>query len=377
MALPRRLRIAFVPAAIAIVLVAIAGACAPAAAQAPAAVGVRVDAVRSVPLAQTVPITGRLVALQSGAVAARIGGAVDEVRVRVGDRVAKGDLLVVLDAERVTAERDLRAAELAAAEAQLATVQAELALRRQELDRLEALRRSPAFPEARTLDQRKAVTIAEGVRANAEAAVVRARAQLRLAEINLADSQIRAPYAGVVTRRQADVGARLDEGAAAVSLIDDTLLEIEIDVPAQRLAGVRPGTTVTALLDEIRLDAAVRAVLPEENPMTRTRTVRLRGAFPPGSDLAADRSVVVLVPTGAPRAALTVHKDAVLYRTGGTFVFVDDGGAARLQKISLGEATGTRFEVVDGLADGDRVVVRGNERLQPGQALTVEPERRG
>lgn len=359
------------------ILLAILGAAAPASAEAPPATRVRVDAVRSEPLRQTVPINGRLVALQSGIVAARIGGAVDEVRVRVGDRVAKGDLLVVLDAERVTAERDLRAAEVAAAEAQVATVQAELALRRQELDRLEALRRSPAFPEARYLDQRKAVTIAEGVRANAEAALVRARAQLRLAEINLADSHIRAPYDGVVTRRQADVGAHLDEGAPAVSLIDDRLLEIEIDAPAQRLAGLRPGSTLAAWLDETELSAVVRAVLPEENPMTRTRTVRLRGDFPPGSDLAADRSVVVMVPTGAPRTALTVHKDAILYRSGGTFVFRYDAGAAKLQEVRLGEATGARFEVIEGLGEGDPVVVRGNERLQPGQALTVDAESRG
>lgn len=361
---------------IAALLIAIAGATA-ALAQAPQTTNVRVDAVRAEALAQTVPIVGRLVALQSGVVAARIRGAVDEVRVRVGDRVAKGDLLVVLDADRLTAERDLRAAELVAAEAQVATVQAELALRQQELARLEALRRSPAFPEARYLDQRKAVAIAEGVRANAVAAVARARAQLRVTEIALTDSQIRAPYPGVVTRRQADVGAHLDEGAPAVSLIDDTLLEIEVDIPAQHLAGARPGSELVVQLDEIDLKGVVRAVLPEEKPMTRTRTARLRATFPAGSDLAADRSVVVLVPTGAPRAALTVHKDAVLYRTGGTFVFRLADGKAALQRVRLGEATGSRFAVLEGLAEGDQVVVRGNERLQPGQALTVETESRG
>lgn len=332
---------------------------------------VSVDAVRRELLRQTVPVLGRLVALESGAIAARVEGAVDDVRVQVGDRVTQGQVLAVLDADRLTASRDLRAAELAAAEAAVASARADLALRRQELGRLEGLRRSPAFSEARYLDQRQTVLIAEADLREAEAAVIQARAQLRLAEIALRDSVIRAPYGGVVTRRQADVGAQVREGDPVVTMIDDQRLEIEVDVPAVNVAGLEPGTSMTVRLGEEEATATVRALLPLENAMTRTRTVRLRSDLTGIDDLAANRSVEVAIPVGPPREALTVHKDAILYRSAGTAVFGIAEGKAELRTVRLGIAQAGRFEVVDGLAEGDLVVIRGNERLRPDQAITA------
>jgi RND family efflux transporter MFP subunit len=330
---------------------------------------VRVDTVRSERIDETVPVIGRLIALESGEIAARESGAIADVPVRVGDRVAAGDVLARLDADRIEAERDLRAAEVTSAEATVRSAVAQLRLKRQELDRLERLRRSPAFSEARFVDQQQEVAIAEARLAEAEASLIRARAQLTLAEISVEDSVVRAPYAGVVTRRQADVGARVDEGDPIVSLVDDRRLEIEADVPAAVAGALEPGVEVDARFEEAGVRAVVRAVLPVENAMTRTRTVRLRSDFAGVDDLVANRSVTVLVPRGAPRAALTVHKDAVLYRSGGTFVYRLVEGKAELAKVDLGDAQGSRFEVTDGLPEGARVITRGNERLKPGQPV--------
>ncbi len=342
---------------------------APAAADEP--VLVMVDAVRSEPLSETVPVIGRLVALESGDVATRVPGTVAHVAVRVGERVRAGAVLATLIADRATAERDLRAAEVAAAEAAVASARARLALKRQEVGRLDSLKASPAFGEARYLDLRQEVQIAEAELAQAEAAVAPARAQLRLAEIALADSTIRAPYDGVVTRRFADVGAYLQTGAPVVSLIDDQLLEVEADVPAPRLTGLTSGAGVVVQIDDSRVPASVRAVLPVENTQTRTRTVRFRTALDAIHDRAANRAVTVHIPAAPKREALTVHKDAILYRAGQTQVFRAADGHAALQTVRLGDATFERFEVLDGLAAGDVVIIRGNERLKPDQEITI------
>ena len=107
-------------------------------AQAPSVV--RVDAVRSEPLTQTVPVLGRLVAKRAGTVAARIEGPVAKIHVEVGSRVAAEQVIAELDAETLQAARAVAAAGLGEARARLATRQAEQVLAEQERARLERLK---------------------------------------------------------------------------------------------------------------------------------------------------------------------------------------------------------------------------------------------
>jgi RND family efflux transporter MFP subunit len=348
-------------------------AAAPAAAQGGRATPVGVDAVRSEPLEQTVPVIGRLVARQSGVVAARTGGAVAEIKVTVGDRVKKREVVAVLDRDRVRATRELRATEVAQAEAAIATSKAQLDYVTQEMKRLEGLRRSAAFSQARFEDKRQEVVKAESATAEKQAALLRARVNLKMADIELRDSVIRAPYAGVVSIRHIEVGAYVGVGQPVVTLIDDEHLEIEAAVPAERIAGLAPGTPVAfRLVGTSSAEAVVRAVVPEENPLTRTRTVRFTPRFNGDHDnLATNQSVTLHIPAGPARAVVTVHKDAVLNRSEGPMVFVVVKDVARPRPVRLGEAVGGRFEVIDGLKPGETVVVRGNERLRPGQKVRV------
>ena len=349
-------------------------AAAPAAAQGGRATPVGVDAVRSEPLEQTVPVIGRLVARQSGVVAARTGGAVAEIRVTVGDRVEKREVVAVLARDRLRATLELRAAEVAQADAAVATSMAEFDYVTQAMKRLEGLRRSAAFSQARFDDKRQEVVKAKSATIEKEAALLRARVNLKIADIELRDSEIRAPYAGVVSVRHIEVGAYVGVGQPVVTLIDDEHLEIEAAVPAGRIRGLAPGTPVVfQLVDASSSRAVVRAVVPEENPLTRTRTVRFTPRFNGDHrNLATNQSVTLHIPAGPARTVVSVHKDAVLNRSGGALVFVVTEGAARPRPVRLGEAVGGRFEVINGLEPGDLVVVRGNERLRPGQKVRFE-----
>ncbi len=335
---------------------------------------VRVDTVMRVPLSQTVPVIGRLVARQVGAVAARINGPVEAFKVEVGDRVEAGQVIAVLDAAALEARRDLYAARLSEARARLSVKQAQLGLARQEYKRLEKLKKSAAFNQARFDDAAQKVAIAKAEVRQAATAVAGAKADLKLAEINLQNAAVRAPYPGIVTQRLTEAGAYVQTGEPIIRMIGDQTREIEADVPFQHLAGLVSGIEVRFALDDgTEHSAVVRAVVPSENPLTRTRAVR----FVPNigktlRPLAHQQSVTLQVPIGEAREVLSVHKDAVIKRRGQDIVFVVAAErAVEARPVRLGAAVGSRFEVLQGLSAGERVVVRGNERLKPGDKIRV------
>ena len=342
------------------------------AAQQPPAV-VSVDEVRMEAMAQTVPVIGRLVARRAGDVAARTAGPVAALHVEVGDRVETGDPIAVLDTVRLRAERDRLAAIVNQAQAQLERMTAQAALHRQELRRLEGLRNSAAFSQGRYEDAKQEVIIAESAIGTADATRVSAAASLSLAQIDLSWATIQAPYPGVITIVHTEVGAWLAIGQPVVSLLNDLDLEVEADVPSSRVAGLIDGTAVALVLDDgSEHTAAVRTVVPEENALTRTRQVRFTPHFGPVSKpLAVNQSATVMIPAGVERQVLTVHKDAIVRNQGQAFVYVASEGTAQIRPVQLGAAVGGRFEVLGGLGPGEPVVVRGNERLQPGQAITL------
>lgn len=334
---------------------------------------VAVDPVTVEVLSQTIPVIGRFVARQRGSVAASTAGLVRSVFVEVGDRVAEGDPLVALDEEKLRETRNLQAAALDEARAAVNTAKESLALARLELKRLERLKESAAFSQARLDDKRQEVARYNSEVMEAEAAVARARANLQLAKIDLARATIKAPFDGVVVDRKVDLGTYVNVGQEIAVLINDRDMEIEADVPANRISGLKTGRLVQAQLAGGRTIAtAVRAVIPEENALTRTRAVRFTPALDKSKtlSLAAGQSATVLVPIGEAREILSVHKDSVLPKGDGHLVFIVEDGQALMRKVTLGEAVGNRFEVLGGVKEGELVITRGNERIAPGQTVT-------
>ena len=344
--------------------------------QPPAQVGV--DAVITEPLRQTVPVIGRFVARQTGVTAARVSGPVGEIRVEVGDRVKAGDVIAVLVNDMLKWQHELQKAEVQQYAAAVKTRKATAKLRRQELRRIEKLIKSAAFSKARLDDKRQEVAVADSQAAEAQGKLNSARANLKMTGINLYNAAVRAPYSGVISKRHIEVGAYVNLGDPLVTLVDDAHLEIEADVPTNRTPALLAGTRLKAYINGTQeIAARVRAVVPEENPQTRTRTVRFVPELPLGiSGLASNQSVTLQLPAGNDGTVVTVHKDAILSRKGKTLVFLVQGSKAVMRPVRLGEAVGIRFIVNSGLAPGDKVVVRGNERLLPGQAIRIrEPSK--
>ena len=334
---------------------------------------VTVDAVVEQQFTQTVPILGRLTARQSGNVASRISGAVAEIHAQIGDRVSAGQILVKIDTATLTLREKQARSQLAEAETRRTTAKAQLALATQEVKRLEGLQGSAAVSQANYDDARQNRNIAIARVTEADANINSSQSSLDIAQLELGYAEIRAPFDGTITEKLTEVGSFLQTGQSVFRIISDQDLELEADVPAALLGGLAPGTPVQLILENnSRHSATVRAIIPEENPRTRTRRVRFTTEL--GSDsgsLASEQSATVFVPASASRQILSVHKDGVIRRGADNFVYVVIEDKAELRKIISGDSVDDRIEVISGLNTDELVVVRGNERLAPGQAVQL------
>ena len=340
------------------------------------------NAVSASASSETTPVVGRFIALRGGPIAARTAGAVDQVLVEVGDPVSEGQPLIRLALDRLTAERARQAALVAFSRARIRSANASFKLAEQNATRLSRLRKSAAFSEALMADKQREAERAAAQVKEAEADLARARADLKLADVALAYGEVRAPYAGVITERHVDVGGFVALGAPVVTMIGDRALEIETEAPTDRIGALRPGVMAQVTHRGVTASVPVRAVLPRETGVSRTRTVRL-GPLP--ANLAAvaiaNATLSLNIPVGAAGTALTVAKDAIVRRpTGATVVVAKPNPEAEgvyiaePRPVQLGEAVGDRLVVVSGLKVGEIVVVRGNESIRPGQPFKLAPK---
>ena len=337
--------------------------------------GVTVADIERRMMAETVPVFAEVVTARDGIVAARVSGTVSEVHVLPGVAVTAGQELVTLDTE--LAEIELRQAEARLAEARAGV---ETAMARRDrlvsaLRRVQRLRDTAAFSQGRFEEAEGESLTAGGQLAEAEARVRTAEAAIAEVRYRIDQAVIRAPFAGTVLETDTNPGEFIGSGAPVIRLLDTRAIEVEASVPAQYVSTLREGDAVRAYTDGgAELDLVIRAILPLENSSTRTRPVRFLPHQGDAAVLAAvGQSVTVDIPVSVPREALAVPKDALVQGRGGWTVFVSADGTAQPRPVQVGAALGEYFEVLGGLQEGEQVVIRGNERLRPGQPIQPMP----
>ncbi|MEM9250238.1 MAG: efflux RND transporter periplasmic adaptor subunit, partial [Pseudomonadota bacterium] len=337
----------------------------------PAAVAT--DTVIQSEMSETIAVFGQVVSGRESQVAARVAGVAADVPLRVGDTVRAGDILARMDTQLF--EIGLAEAEAAVdvAEAGIATVEARLDRAQKAFQRAETLRANAAIAEAQLEDRVSDFQEALGAAAEARARVDAARTALRRARYDLENAIVRAPFDGVVLSVATEQGQFVGAGSAIATLLDASAAEVEANVPARFIEALQPDLPVQAQTDVGgTLGLRLRAVLPTEFASTRTRPVRFDVVETPRPP-AVGQSVTLNVPVSAPRRVAAVPKDALIQAPGGWRVFVAEEGKAVPRMVEIGQALGDRFEVVSGLAPGDQVVVRGNERLRPMQDIAPTP----
>lgn len=202
-------------------------------------------------------------------------------------------------------------------------------------------------------------------------------AKLRLAQIEdqLERTAVLAPYAGVITERLREAGTDVNRSDTLLMLLDTYQLEARIQVPVRYLNAVRQTGQVMLHQQHQNLLAPISAIIPSAN--MRSQTFELRVSLPavnPGSWTAGQHIIASLpAAVAADSNQLKVHRDALLLRQDGTFVVVvDEQNVAHRHKVIVGPGEQDWVSVQGaGLKAGDRVAVRGAERLTDGQRVSV------
>jgi len=196
-----------------------------------------------------------------------------------------------------------------------------------------------------------------------------AKSRLAQVEDQLSRTTIRAPFNGIVVERLLMPGERVDIGENVVRMVNQQYLEVIARVPLEYYSFVKPGQELAIRTGNVLTSGTVRAVVAVGSENTHQFELRLDiegNSFPVGQTLR------VSVPTSSVREALVVPRDALVLRPGGITVFVVDSDQnAKQIMVTTGIGSGDQIEVIGDLSDGDMVIIRGNERLRPGQSVSI------
>lgn len=301
---------------------------------------------RRTDLAAGVPVSGTLAPGREARVTSPFEDVLEQVVVREGQRVAKGEVLARF--------------RLGAVEADAASARAQLKSAQADHERMQNLFREGA------VSQRDVESAEAGWRAAQAAEAVAAR--------RLSDAVVRAPFAGTVATRSVQTGDRVGGGDPLFVIADTRELEFEATVPSEYVALVRPGAavrlTVTGASGEI--DGRVARVNTTADPATRQVKVYVR--VPNGGGrLVGGLFASGQVLTRQARSALAVPSAAVREEAGGTWAYAVAGGrlARRDLRIGVRDESRDMVEVLEGLAAGDTVVTGALAGLAEGRTVRV------
>ncbi|MCK7594302.1 efflux RND transporter periplasmic adaptor subunit [Pseudomarimonas salicorniae] len=284
-----------------------------------------------------------------------------------GRLVSLAEIGDAVEAGAVLARVDDTALKLAVAEAVAARdrLVARLEYVRSQRERLSQLAAQGTVSRAQAEEQAAEQHMLEREREGAEVAVRQARHRLSLATV-------RAPFAGTVVERLAAEGEFLSPGLPLLRLVDTAGVELQARAPVSLSALLGQGDAVDVRQGETRLRGTVRAVVPVGD--AASRQFELRVALDGPAPLIGSAMEV-----GLPRAAasdqLAVPQDAVVLRPGERYVVrVSAENTAERVPVELGATVDQWVSVSGELKAGDRLVVRGAERVRPGQALQIQNE---
>ncbi|TNC59174.1 efflux RND transporter periplasmic adaptor subunit [Rubellimicrobium roseum] len=349
---------------------------------------ITVSEVRALPLTDRVIASGLVDAVEEVAVQPLVEGQpIDELLADVGDTVTEGQVLARLSTSTLELQLSQLAANRATAEASITQAEASLVEARASAEEAQRVAN-------RTAELAEAGSVSSAQRDQAEAAAVQAQARLRVAEqgiasaqaqLELADAQIanaelqlsrtevKAPVAGLVVARNAQVGAIASSAAGPMfTLVRDGAMELRADVSEQDLLKLRPGQAarLSAVQGSAPIPGEVRLVEPAIDPQTRLGVARVQIDDPSrvvkGMFLTAEVIVDEQEMMAVPVTAVGQGPD------GATVMRVRDGVAERVS-VTVGIRDGGLIGITEGLEAGDQVVTKAGAFVRDGDRINPIP----
>jgi len=335
--------------------------------------------------------TGYITARRQATVSTQLTGTLTEVLIEEGDRVEKGQVLARLEDGAVRATLNVARANLLAVEAQVAQARTQLTQAGADARRQDELSASGMTTKQAAEQARTALAAASALLEARQREADAARAQVAQAQVNYDYTTVRAPFAGVVTVKAAQVGeivSPLSAGGGFTrtgvgTIVDMNSLEVDVDVSEAYIGQVKPGMPVEAVLDaypDWRVPAHVIAIVPSADRGKATVKVRVgfeqhdarmvpdmgvRVSFLNPAAAGAAASAPAVVPRG-----VLVPPQALARREGGTVVFVVDQGRAQQRSVTpAAQDVGGRKLLPEAVKPGERVVLSPPDTLHDGAAV--------
>ena len=335
------------------------------------------------PMTDTYEFNGRIQAINSVTIVARVTAFLEKQLFTEGTDVKKGDLLYVLERPPFQASVDVQKAAVAQAKAQLENGNIELWRKRDLLEK--------------NAGTQQAVDTAEATQRTQAAQLRSAEAQLAIAQINLNYTEIRSPIDGRIGRTSVTIGNVVSPASGTLTtVVSQDPMYVVFPIPTRRAIELREAYSRQGGFDAVKIRLRlpdgriygetgkldfinnaiaqdtdtflVRAVIA--NPILGAETaggVKLR-------ELVADEFVTVLLESVQPKPVIAVPRAAILADQEGSYVYVvDDQNIARQRRVRLGQLTPETAGILEGLKEGEQVVVEGIQRARPNSPVAPAP----
>jgi RND family efflux transporter MFP subunit len=327
--------------------------------------------------------TGYVVARRQATVAAQIIGTLTQVLIEEGEHVKQGQVLARIDDTQYTAQLDAAKAQYAAAQAQVARARATLVQDRANAARMGKML-APGYVSEEQAEQANTQVATD--QATLDATIKQAAAaaaNITLAEVNAGYTVIRAPFAGVVTVKDAEVGQIVSPytlgGGGIATVVDMNSLEVDVDVNETYISRVQPNMPVQAVLDaypDWKIPAHVIAIIPSADKSKATVKVRI----------ALDQKDPRIIPQmgvrvsflekaakdAKPLPGVLVPKSAVVQRDGKDVVFVVKDARAQQAAVTIGGDFSDLKQILSGVSAGEEVVQAAPSTLKDGEKVQVQ-----
>jgi RND family efflux transporter MFP subunit len=328
--------------------------------QSPQPVPIRVAKVEKRMVSDQISLVGTAEAIAKSKIASEVSGIVEYFPVKEGDHIKKGDLLVKL---KSTDLKLILKGAVAAREKSIANLENA----KKELTRVGRLK------EANSIAERKYDEALYNHRALSQE-LEQNNARIEQLEYEISQKEVLSPFSGFIAVEHTQVGQWVNTGGDVVTIIDLSKIRITVDVPERYAVLIPENGGVTVNVKSIPgkpLSGKIYTILPQGNSESRTFPVRINLANP-GFKIKSGMEVFVTFDLVRTRTALLVPKDSIVTSGEDKLIFSVLSGKAVSVRVNVTGYFDGNVAVEGNLKPGDLVVIRGNERLRPGQAVKVQ-----
>jgi RND family efflux transporter MFP subunit len=363
-----------------------------------AAKQVKAEAVRQETVRRAVEVVGTLAAVDQVTISSEADGKVSRILADLGDRVKAGQPLIQVDREKQQYNFDQQRAALEKALAQLGApdaqhlpeaektpdvqkASADLAQAKQAYERANALFKRTLVPQ-QTLDD--AATTLQSKQAsydlslqnakNLRASIQASEASMKLADRQLRDTEIRAPFDGIVEKRLVNLGELVKTQMPVMAIVRVDPLKVIAEIPEKMAPWIKEGQPVQLHVDaypDRTFIGKVSRISPAVNTATRAFPFE---ALVPNQDAVLKPGTFsrVHIESGKVDTVMTLPYSVMQYRYGVNRVYVVDGDKLAVRELKVGDRLGERIEIVSGVKAGDRVAASDIDKLVDGQKVTAK-----